>query len=722
MTYELIITEKPKAAENIAKALADGKPIKETNQGVAYYKITRGKKDLVVACAVGHLYTLAEKAKKKFQYPVFDIEWKLTSEVNKSSKFSKKYVSTLKKLSKDADSFTVATDYDIEGEVIGYNVIRFICKQKDASRMKFSTLTKGDLQKAYDEKSKTLNWGQVNAGVARHFLDWYYGINLSRALTASLKKAGLFKIMSSGRVQGPTLKIIVEKEKEIQAFKPEPYWQIQLLGTVEKGPVEAWHEKDKFFKENNAKKVMEKTKDQKATVKSVNKKQFKQAPPTPFDLTTLQTEGYRVFKISPKDMLRNAQTLYVAGLISYPRTSSQQLPAVIGYKKILKALAVKEDYKKLVEELLKTKLKPNQGKKTDPAHPAIYPTGIKATGLNPYENKVYDIIVKRFMAVFAEEATRESNTIEIDVNKEIFLAKGTRTIDKGWHKFYEPYVRLKEEELPEVNKGDEVIVREIKLHAKETQPPKRYTQASIIKELSKRELGTKSTRAQIVDTLYNRGYVSGDPIEATNLGISTINTLEKYSPAIIDEKLTRKFELEMQDIREGKKDKEAVFDEAKQFLKITLEDMKEKEELIGKGLAFAKIESDEKERTLGKCPKCGSKLMLRKGKFGQFVACNSYPECKTTFNVPNNVLVKSLDKECKECGHPRIKIIRKGKRPQEVCLNTDCPSKKIEGEDEEIDKKCPKCDGDLVLRKSVYGRFYGCSKYPKCRYTEKING
>ncbi len=722
MSYELIITEKPKAALNIATALADGRPIKETNQGVAYYKITHGKKDLVVACAVGHLYTLAEKAKKKFQYPVFEVEWKPTSDVNKSSNFSKKYLNTIKKLSKDADSYTIATDYDVEGEVIGYNIIRFACKKENAARMKFSTLTKPDIQEAYENKSDSINWGQANAGIARHTLDWLYGINLSRALTASLKKAGLFKIMSSGRVQGPALKIIVEREKEIRAFKPEPYWQIQLLGTVEKGPIEAWHEKDKFFKQKDAQIVLEKTKDQKALVKSVEKKQFKQSTLTPFDLTTLQTESYRCFKISPKNVLMYAQNLYISGYISYPRTSSQQLPAQIDYKRILTELAGQDAYKELCNELLTKELTPNQGKKTDPAHPAIYPTGLIPKGLKEYEKKVYDIIVKRFMSTFAEDALRESNTITIDVNKENFVAKGTRTVKKGWHKFYEPYVSLKEEELPEVKKDEDVIVKEIKMHEKETQPPKRYTQASLVKELSKRELGTKSTRAQIIDTLYQRGYVREDPIEATQLGISTIETLGKYSPSIIDEELTKKFELEMVDIRENKKDKETVFKEAEDFLKITLDDFKEKEQLIGADLAFAKIETDEKERTLGLCPTCGSKLMLRKGKYGQFVACNNYPECKTTFHVPGNVLVKSSKQQCPQCKFPMVKLIKRGRKPQEVCLNQECPSKKIQGEEEKIEKKCPNCGSDLVLRKSVYGRFIGCSTYPKCKYTEKING
>jgi DNA topoisomerase I len=728
MAYELIITEKPKAAQKIAESLADGRATKKNLKKVPYYELTHNKKSIVVACAVGHLYQVAEKAEKKFQYPIFDIEWKASYKISKSSAYTKAYVDAIKSLAKGASSFTIATDYDVEGEVIGLNVLKYGCEQKDGARMKFSTLTKPDLVEAYEHKSPSINWGQANAGVMRHQLDWIYGINLSRALTASLKKAGLFKIMSSGRVQGPALKIIVDKERSIQAFKAEPFWQIELDGDVKKGPVVAWHEKDKFWKEDEAKQVMAKTAGQKAAVKDIEKREVEQAPPVPFDLTALQVEAYKCFRISPKALLEYAQNLYISGLISYPRTSSQQLPPAIGFKKILQDLSENPNYTKLCAELLaKPALNPNNGSKTDPAHPAIYPTGIVPSDMSEQEAKVYDLIVKRFMAVFGEPALRGSVKVSIDVNTEIFVAQGITTIKPGWHKFYEPYGKLKEEELPEMDKGEAVAVKEIKLLQKETQPPKRYTPASIVNDLAKRNLGTKATRANIIDTLFQRGYILGDQaIQATDLGIKTISTLEKYSPTILDEEMTREFEEEMDKISEQDKDKDAYFEHEKKVLGKVLDEFKLNEAHIGKDLAFAKIESDEKESNLGECPKCGGSLNIRRGKYGQFVACKNYPECKTTFKLPGNALVKSADKKCESCGYPMLKLIRKGKRPQEVCLNHDCPTKKVEGEpetgiNEKIEKKCPKCGSELLLRKSVYGKFIGCSGYPKCRYTEKLN-
>jgi DNA topoisomerase-1 len=721
--YELIITEKPNASFRIATAIADGKVVKKSNKGVPYYEITHKGKQIVVGCAVGHLYTVAEKEKNGWTYPVFEMKWTDTASVDKNAKFTKKYLNTLKKLCKDADSYVVATDYDIEGEVIGLNCIRFICKQKDAQRMKFSTLTKPDLISAYENKSETLNWSQANAGETRHFLDWLYGINLSRALTASIKAAGMFKVLSSGRVQGPALKIIVDREKEIKAFKSVPYWQIELLAKHDKGVLDAWHKEDKFWEKENALKVMENVKGQKnGVIAKVERSQFKQNPPIPFDLTTLQTVAYRCFKISPKETLAIAQELYTNGYISYPRTSSQKLPAAIDYKRILNELAKQHVYKELCNKLLATSLKPNEGKKTDPAHPAIYPTGEVPEKLEKKFANIYDLIVRRFMAVFGEPATRETMTVEIDVNKELFIAKGVRTVDKGWYVYYGSYAKKEEIELPAVQRGDEVVVQKMVMHDKETQPPKRYTPASIVRELERRNLGTKATRAQIVDTLFQRGYVHGKVIEATELGIHTVETLEKYCPSILDEELTRHFEVEMEEIQEKKKKGEEVLEEAKDILVKILSEFKKKEKSIGEGLLDANKKATRKATTVGKCPNCGEgELVIRKGKFGRFVACNKYPNCNTTFSLPNSGTVKVSDKICEACQHPMVTMIRKGKKPQEVCINKDCPSKNVEKSKEE-GKACPTCkEGKLVLRKSVYGSFLGCSRYPKCRYTEKIN-
>lgn len=672
---ELVIAEKPSSALKIAKSLAQGKVEKKAEKKVPYYFLSRGNKAIAVCCAVGHLFGLAEKNKKKWTYPVFDVEWKPAYEVSKTAAFTKKYLEIIKKLAKDSNKFTVATDYDIEGTTIGRNIIQLLCKQKDANRMKFSTLTKGDLIAAYENKSKTLDWGQANAGETRHILDWYWGINISRALTLAVKsvKEG-FKLLTAGRVQGPALKLIVDKEKEIRKFKPVPYWQLQLLGNKNKDEIEAYHVHNKFWDEKEVNKILKKiSKEKNASVYEIEKKQFNQAPPVPFDLTTLQTEAYKCLRISPKNTLALAQTLYSNGHISYPRTSSQKLPAKLGFKNILKKLSKQPKYKSLTNELLMQKdLVPNEGKKIDDAHPAIFPTGEIPKKVTDYEAKLYDLIVKRFMAVFGRPAIRETIKVFLDVKKEHFVFSGTRTKVKGWHKFYQPYVMLDEVELPSFKKGETINVKEINKIAKETTPPKRYTESSIIRELEKFQLGTKSTRAQIVDNLFSRGYVKGKQIEATELGVKTIETLEKYVPLIVDPAMTRHFEEEMEDIRKNLRKEKVVLSEARNKLITVLKDFKKQEKKIGEKLGDAEAESYRIANTLGSCPNCKGDLMIKKSRFGRFVGCSNYPKCRTTFSLPKYGTIKPLRGECEKCSHPVIELQVPKRKKERVCINPKC--------------------------------------------------
>jgi len=716
--YQLIITEKPSTCLKIANALADSKVTQKKTKKIAYYELQHKGKKIVVVCAVGHLYNLAEKDKKKWHYPIFEIAWKESHTINKSAAFTKDYLDLIKKLAKNADSFVVATDFDVEGEVIGLNVIRFACNKKDANRMKFSTLTKDELVTAYENRSKHLEWGQAYAGETRHYLDFFYGVNLSRALTLAIKHATSgFKIMSSGRVQGPALKILADREKEIRKFKPESFWEIELIAKE----LSAFHKKGKFKKKQEAEAILKKTKNKPAIIDTIKKTKAQQSPPNPFDLTSLQIEAHKTLGITPKRTLQIAQALYLDSLISYPRTSSNQLPPSLNYKKILQNIGKQSKYKQLAQKLLKKDLRPNNGKKIDAAHPAIYPTGEIPQRLAGQEFKIYDLIVKRTLATFAEPAIRETIKMEIDCNKEIFIAKGIKTIKPGWHEFYEPYVKLKEEELPDLEEKQELNVKQIKLHEKETQPPKRYTQASIIKELEKRNLGTKATRTAIVDALYERDYVEEKSMKVTELGLKTVDTLKKYSPEVLDENLTRHFEEEMEKIRSGKKKEESVIKEAQKVLTKILKQFKKHEEKIGKALSKANKETRRKASLIGACPICKKgDLRILKGKYGTFIACSEYPECKTTFSLPSFGLIKSAEKNCDQCNFPKVLIIKKRKKPQELCINPDCPSKAIDKKLLKEKRKCPKCGAQLVIKKSAYGSFFACPNYPKCKHIEPI--
>ncbi len=672
--YELIITEKPQAALKIASAL--GKSTKRNLYGVPYYEVERDGKKIIVACAVGHLFTLKQNTNGS-TIPVFDISW-VPNFLARKKDFTKKYYDTLVKLAKNAGSLTVATDFDIEGELIGLNVVKFICNQKDANRMKFSTLTPTELNKAYENKMPTIEWGQAIAGETRHYLDWLYGINLSRALMNAIKTTGRFKIMSIGRVQGPALNLIVQKEREIMAFKPQPYWQVFIKAQQGKIQLELKHNKD-ISKKSELKKF-ESIKGKKAQAET-KKTQQKIPPLPPFNLTTLQTEAYKFYGLTPSRTLQIAQSLYLAGIISYPRTSSQKLPDSINYKEILNKLAKQYNVEKLI-----TKNKPIEGKKSDPAHPSIYPTGQTGT-MNSDEEKIYKLIVKRFLALFCDDAVIDNKTIKVKINDLTFSTRGSEIKQKGWMEIYP--AKINEKNVPDLNGEVEII--DVRTEQKMTQPPKRYSPASIVTELEKRNLGTKATRASIIETLYERDYIKERSIEATPFGISLITSLERYSPIIIDEKLTRHFEKEMQSIQESKKNfqkkEEKIIEEAKQTISEILEQFTKNQDKIGKELVEANdkiIEQQRQENLLGQCPKCKKgnlRILYNKSAKRYFIACSAYPECKTTYTLPHG-LIKNANKNCEHCNFPMLTRIQKGKRPWTFCFNPECKSRKQNSDEE----------------------------------------
>ena len=677
--YELIIAEKPKAAEKIAAALA-GRRAKSKRRGrVSYFTLKRHGRLLVVVPAAGHLYGLAELDKAKgWHYPSFELGWRPLHEIERGSAFAQAYLATIKELAKHAHSFTVACDYDLEGELIGWNVLRFACGVEDGARMRFSTLIKDDLVRAYESKADHLERGLAAAGEVRHRLDWYWGVNLSRALTAALKAAGLFRVLSIGRVQGPALALIAAREREIRTFKSQRFWQLGLCCAADQARFIASHERDRFFDKAEFESVLATVRDLKsARVVDIESRRFVHSSPHPFDLTALQLEAYRCFKLSPKTTLEIAQELYVDGLISYPRTSSQKLPPELGWAAIISALAKQPSYADVCKALLEQKkLSPAEGPKTDPAHPAIYPTGQRAGKLSQRAAKLYDIIVRRFLATFAPQCIRQRTKALLELGGQRFVAQGTTTLAPGWTAIYN-YVRFKESELPKLSKDQTVKVLELLPSEGKTQPPKRYTPATIVRELERKALGTKATRAEIVDTLLKRGYASGESIELTELGASIVETLESYCSRILDEALTRHFERDVEAVQAGQTRPEAVLAEARLVLTEILTQFRAKETEIGAKLKAAVAQSERKARLVGSCPVCASghlRMVLSRKSGKRFLACDRYPDCKITLPLPQSGLLRTKG-PCKACGWPTMALIRKARRPWTFCVNKNCPSK-----------------------------------------------
>ena len=706
--HEVIICEKPTSAEKIAKALSPSAKKKVYNKKVKYWELKHDSKDITVVSAVGHLYSLTPDNPKDKVY--FDLHWAPAYEVNKKgSGFTKDYVRAIKKLAKNADSYIHACDYDVEGTLIGYNALKYACGQNNLSkisRMKFSTLTKKDLLDAYDNRID-LDMNQVDTGIARHVLDYYFGVNISKALMKSVSNAKhRFLKLSAGRVQTPTLSILVERENEIKDFVPEPYWMIKAL--IE-GKIEVDHVDGKIFDKVRAEEIMSKCKGKDARVDKISLSNSTTKPPVPFNLGGLQSEAYNVFGFSPKKTQVIAQNLYTAGYTSYPRTSSQKLPESLDFKNIFSQLSNDGEFKKHIDQL-PSKLKPNNGKKDDAAHPAIHPTGILPQGLSKDDKKIYQLIVYRFISVFFEAAKFETMSTTLDIEGEKFRFRRRRVTHKGWMEHY-PFKNIDNEEFPDINEGDIVKVLKLISDEKETKPPARYNQASLIKELEKRELGTKATRADIIDKLYDRKYITGDKqIEVNQLGTNMIDTLSAYCKDLTSEELTRDFENKLEGIDNNTSSRVEVINEGEKEVKVILGDITKNSNEIGTKL----YESYQESNIVGECPNCGGNLVKRyspKTK-SYFVGCSNYPKCTTIYSIPKGT--NFLKKKCEKCGLP---IISFGKPRQRACLDQNCGKDKTKPHKHEEVGECPECGEKLLKRSGRYGEFIGCSGFPKCRFT-----
>ncbi|MEM3725562.1 MAG: DNA topoisomerase I [Candidatus Bathyarchaeia archaeon] len=683
--YTLIITEKPDAAQRIASALdTKGKTSKKEDNGVPYY-VAKRDREIVVVPAIGHLYTVTGERSERNYYPVFNFKWVPRYVAERGAKQIRTWLETISKLAKDADMFIDACDYDIEGSIIGYCILKYACGNKESvsKRMKYSTLTKEELEKSYNELLPHLDFALIEAGRTRHEVDWLYGVNLSRALTIAARDwSGKYATLSTGRVQGPTLRFLIAREKAIRSFVPTPYWEIRAEIEIDGKTFEAEYEKDVIETKREANKILSECKGKNGEVEKIEVKQFQQLPPTPFDLGTLQSEAYSLFGYTPMRTSDIAQRLYLDALISYPRTSSQKLPPTINYEEILKNLGKVPEYKKLTAELLaKPELRPKEGKKEDPAHPAIYPTGnLPERVLSDQERNLWDLVVRRFMAVFEEPAIRQSMKVHINVDGHCFYLRGRQILKEGWMRFYGPYVRSEEVLLPQIKEGQKVNVKKVILEDKFTKPPPRYNPGSLLKRMEEEEIGTKATRAEIIQTLYDRKYIRDERMVVTDLGFEVMEVLKRYCPTVVSVKLTKELEERMNRIQLNNEKRENVLVDAVEILKPAIEELKEKEKVIGEQLSNAIKRARLEERTVGACPICNSgKLMIlysrKTGK--RFIGCTNYFKklCSASFPLPQRGTVRPLGRNCRGCGWPTVQVRIKGRRPWNLCFNPKCPIK-----------------------------------------------
>jgi DNA topoisomerase I len=631
-----------------------------------------------VCSARGHLYAVDSKGTStRSAYPIWDYRWAPKHEFEKISARLVRWVRVIESIATNADRYINACDYDIEGSVIGYTVLQYACKQTYAKslRMKFSTMTEKELRNAYQKLDPKPDLPLVDAGKARHELDWLYGINISRLLTTSALKQGRgYATLSTGRVQGPTLHFVVEREKEIACFVPFPFWTIDatIIDESQIYPIE--YEKEKISSQLEAKNVCDSCRNASLDVKSNDSHSSQQYPPFPFDLSTLQLEAYRHFGYTPARTLAIAERLYLDALISYPRTSSQKLPPDIGYSDILRGIAAQTEYRPLAAKLSAlAQLRPYNGSKEDPAHPAIYPTieSPKKSLFGP-EAKLYDLITRRFMATFAETSIKMISRIFLEHEKFKFTLSGSKIVKLGWIEYYRPYVVDDSRLIPDLKIGDRVKVHQINSIEKFTRPPFRYNPSSLLRKMEDANIGTKATRAGIIDLLYQRGYVRDERMRPSELADNVTEVMSVYCPLMLDPSFTANLEDLMQQIQDETISRRLVLVEALERLRQVMLSLVENEMEIGSRLSQVIVAQRVADVTFDSpCPKCGLKLSVvrSRGSGKRFVGCAGKWEngCNFTLPLPQFGALTLLSKRCKTCGFQMIQARSKGRRPLVSC-------------------------------------------------------
>ena len=680
MGYTLVICEKPDAARRISDALSGGSQRSTIVDGTSVFKFDRKGEEFVVCAAQGHLYGVSDPTDERTVYPVFDVEWYSTDLLDDGGGTAKR-ISAIRTLALGASKFVNACDFDVEGETIGFNLLRYACGGKEgaALRAKFSTLTREDVERAFDSLQPQDGHGFAMAGRARHAIDFVWGVNFSRALSQSALGSGhRYRTVSIGRVQGPTLNFLDQREREIRVFVPIPHWKV--TGIFENGGQRftAEYAVEKVESKVAAYRIQDDCRGKDGLVTDVRRNLVQVGPPTPFNIGDLQKEAYRAFGFTPSKTMLAAERLYLSALISYPRTGSQRLPPSINYRIILQGIGRLPQYTAAVVDLQKSELKPTAGSKTDPAHPAIHPTGDTPRGrLGASEANIFDLIVRRFLSTLAPSARRELVGVSINVGDHQFRLAGGRTVYPGWMKHYGNYAGYRDSELPSLSKGNSIPVTDVRAEEKFGERPSRYNQGTLLEKMEKEEIGTKATRADIIATLVSRGYVSGESMEVTDLGLTVADTMARHAPSIIGTDLTRRVEEKLTEVENGRGREADVLRETVASVVAQLEVLAASEETIGKDIDRAIIGVVAKTFVLGKCPVCKTgelKVVRSKASKKRFVGCSNYPSCHASAPLPQKGVIRASSKSCDHCGWPVVYVVD-GRRPWRLCINPHCPEK-----------------------------------------------
>lgn len=779
---KLIITEKNDAAKQIANILATGTPKADKVYSTPVYRFAWQGEDCVAIGLRGHILepdfvenitwtktkgwvaktenqgTLKCDIPKTLPHPPFKkkkpyledgIEfksWKMDAlpylayaPILKNPK-EKEIIRSLKNLAKKSDEIIIATDFDREGELIGKDALSCCLEVNDDAyvfRARYSSFTKAEITNSFNnlvDVDECLS----EAGGARQDIDLIWGATLTRYLTLA-RFAGYGNVRSSGRVQTPTLALVVAKERERQAFVSEDFWVIKAIldssrevgstGNDDKDSnciFEVSHENGRFFDKNEAYKVFELVNSAKsAKVISVETKKRKVSPPAPFNTTSLMAAA-SAEGISPARCMRIAESLYMRGFISYPRVDNTVYPSTLNFSEIISSLATNPSYRPVCEKLLsKDKLSATRGKKETTDHPPIYPVkGANPEDMDSSDFRLYNLIARRFLATLSDEAIVEGTKAKFDIASEVFVKQGDVLVKSGFREIY-PYGLKKDEQLPNLVIDQVVAVNCCDMTQDVTKPPARYSSGRLVQEMEKLGLGTKATRHSIIERLAQVKYIQNDPIEPTQLGMAVVDALGAYAPHITHSEMTSELEDEMDNIALGKISRQEVVKNSRDHLFSELENLIPHSEDVGEALSDA-VSADA---YVGKCPKCGKDLQLKASAKtrSMFIGCAGWPDCDVTYPLPSG-RIESSDEPCPVCGMPQVKVTQFRTKPRLMCIDPNCSSNH---EPEVVVGKCPNCkkagiDAKLIAKKNpkTLKRSITCENFDVCqtRYPLPPNG
>jgi DNA topoisomerase-1 len=697
---KLIVTEKNNSAKKIAEILG-GSPSEDKAYKVPFYTWNGDDGEQMAIGLKGHVLNPAfPEGYSNWQET--DLHELIDAELIKEPT-DKNVVKAIKKVAKDADEIVIATDYDREGELIGLEALEEILEANpklatDADedgvlkvkRARYSALTKEEIERAFSNLDE-LSYPLAHAGAARQDIDLLWGATLTRAVSLATRRFGS-NFLSVGRVQSPTLGLIVERELERRAHVAKPFWEVFAKFNHPDGSFEAHHETDKFWEKAEADAAVSGTK-RPGVVKKVESRKNTRKPPAPLNTTAFTTDASSRLGITPAAAMRIAEDLYMDGFISYPRTDNTVYPPSLPTKQLISSLVRVDEFSAARGLLDQDKLSPTRGKKETTDHPPIYPTqAVNPAALEGPKRRVYELVVRRFLATFSPPMISESTRADIEAGSQTYFVRGSVVVDPGYAAIY-TYARSADEEIPKLEQGQELeLDGEPWMVDKETQPPSRLSQGKLVEMMEERGLGTKATRADIIQKLYDRGYVYSNPPEPSETGIAMYEAFKKYVPEMATPEMTAQLEQEMDQIASGKMTKEDVVGDSRKLLHTTTSEIDSSREDLAKTV-WAGMDED---KFLGPCKVCeeaGRKredgspnrlriIELKGGK--RMYGCEGWirddPEspdsCQVSGPLPGRGYeLWRLEESCSICGEmPRLTVKGFRGRPWKLCLNNDCPS------------------------------------------------